>query len=116
MRLALLRTEGAAIVLSMLASTYLRNSETQNSKKLLTNYALMVRGLMYKQLAQLGAGGSGTIECSDLMSQEIMVREMARAGEFPPYIQCLTGLDLGAYRHTASGAFCKTRTTASRSF
>ena len=72
-RVALLKVEDAVITIASLTSTYVRNSDTQNTKKMLTNYALLVRALMTKQLAQLGAGGTGSIDCADLMSQEIMV-------------------------------------------
>ncbi len=72
-RLALQKVEGAITTLSLLAATYIRNSDEQNTRKALVMYGLLCRGLMTKQLAQIGQTAASQLDVSDLVNEEIMV-------------------------------------------
>jgi predicted membrane chloride channel (bestrophin family) len=70
-RMALQRVEGSVANLSLLATTYLRNSVAQNTRKMLVTYGLLVRALMVKQMAASGLRAV-PLDVSDLINEEIM--------------------------------------------
>ncbi len=77
MRVLLQKVEGSVMNLALLAGTYIRNTDAQNTRKILVMYGLLCRGLMVKQNAQIGQTAPSPLDVSDLVNEEILVGRAA---------------------------------------